>query len=59
MRFRANVEPPEPMKGLEIPERVVEALGGGKRPRIIITINDHTWRSRIGVMRRPLPPWPE
>jgi len=51
MRFRALVEPPEPMRGLEIPEQVVEALGGGKRPAVTITINRHSWKSRVAIMR--------
>src|SRR5262245_11570082 len=51
MKFRARVEPAEPMRGLEVPQQVVEALGGGKRPRVIITINDHSWRSRVAIMR--------
>jgi len=51
MKFRADVEPPEPMRGLEVPQGVVEALGGGKRPRVTITINGHSWRSRIAIMR--------
>ena len=51
MRFRAQVEPPEPMRGLEIPPGVVEALGGGKRPPVTITVNGHTWRSRVAVLR--------
>jgi hypothetical protein len=33
MKFRSHVEPAEPMRGLEVPPEVVEALGGGKRPR--------------------------
>jgi Bacteriocin-protection, YdeI or OmpD-Associated/Domain of unknown function (DUF1905) len=51
MRFRAAVEPPEPMRGLEVPEEVVEALGGGKRPAVTITINGHSWKSRVAIMR--------
>jgi hypothetical protein len=51
MKFRAQVEPPEPMRGLEVPEEVVEALGGGKRPTVTITINGHSWRSRVAIMR--------
>ncbi|MFB4268650.1 DUF1905 domain-containing protein [Nonomuraea sp. GTA35] len=39
------------MRGLEVPEEVVEALGGGKRPRVTITINGHPWKSRIAIMR--------
>jgi Domain of unknown function (DUF1905)/Bacteriocin-protection, YdeI or OmpD-Associated len=39
------------MHGLEVPQRVVEALGGGKRPKVTITINGHSWRSRVAIMR--------
>lgn len=51
MRFRARAEPAEPMRGLEVPAQLVERLGGGKRPRVIITINGHSWRSRVAIMR--------
>lgn len=51
MKFRSEVEPPEPMRGLEVPPRVVETLGGGKRPPVTISINGHSWRSRIAIMR--------
>jgi putative ribosome biogenesis GTPase RsgA len=30
---------------------VVEALGGGKRPAVTITINGHSWQSRVAIMR--------
>jgi hypothetical protein len=39
------------MRGLEVPQEVVEALGGGKRPAVAITINGHSWRSRAAIMR--------
>ncbi|MDT9695590.1 YdeI/OmpD-associated family protein [Streptomyces sp. P17] len=51
MKFRAHVEPPEPMKGLEVPPEVVEALCGGKRPPVTITVSGHTWKSRVAIMR--------
>jgi Bacteriocin-protection, YdeI or OmpD-Associated/Domain of unknown function (DUF1905) len=51
MKFRSYVEPPEPMRGLEVPIEVVEALGGGKRPAVTITINGHSWKSRVAIMR--------
>jgi len=51
LKFRTDVEPPEPMKGLEVPDEVIEALGGGRRPPVIITINGHSWKSRIATMR--------
>ncbi|MFI7063699.1 YdeI/OmpD-associated family protein [Kribbella sp. NPDC050124] len=51
MKFTTYVEPPEPMRGLEVPQDLVEALGEGKRPPVIITINGHSWRSRVAIMR--------
>ncbi|MFF2276875.1 YdeI/OmpD-associated family protein [Agromyces sp. NPDC058126] len=50
-QFTAIVEPHEKMRGLEVPPEVVEALGGGKRPRVVVTIGDHSWRTRIAIMR--------
>jgi uncharacterized protein YdeI (YjbR/CyaY-like superfamily) len=51
MKFRTYVEPLELMRGLEIPPEVVEALGGGKRPAVTITIYGHSWKSRVAIMR--------
>ena len=51
MKFNAHVEPPEPMRGLEIPQEIVEALGAGGRPPVTITINGHSWKSRVAIMR--------
>ncbi|MGW2662683.1 YdeI/OmpD-associated family protein [Nocardia tengchongensis] len=51
MKFRTHVEPPEPMRGLEVPPEVVAALGAGARPPVTITINGHTWQSRVALMR--------
>jgi Bacteriocin-protection, YdeI or OmpD-Associated/Domain of unknown function (DUF1905) len=51
VKFRALVEPPEPMRGLEVPPEIVAALGGGARPPVTITINGHSWKSRVAIMR--------
>ncbi|MFX0578446.1 YdeI/OmpD-associated family protein [Nocardia nepalensis] len=51
MKFRTHVEPPEPMRGLEVPPEVVAALGEGARPPVTITINGHSWKSRVALMR--------
>jgi Bacteriocin-protection, YdeI or OmpD-Associated/Domain of unknown function (DUF1905) len=47
MRFPATVEPAGNATGIEIPAEIVIALGAGKRPKVAITINGHTWRSRV------------
>ncbi|MEV5600162.1 YdeI/OmpD-associated family protein [Streptomyces sp. NPDC052299] len=51
MKFRTHVEPPEPMRGLEVPPEVVAALGGGARPPVTITVNGHSWKSRVALLR--------
>ncbi|MFG1797637.1 YdeI/OmpD-associated family protein [Nocardia sp. NPDC049149] len=51
MKFWTLVEPPEPMRGLEVPPEVVTALGEGARPPVTITINGHSWKSRVALMR--------
>jgi hypothetical protein len=51
MKFRTYVEPPEPMRGLEVPPEVVESFGQGKRPPVTITVNGHSWKSRVAIMR--------
>ena len=51
MRFRSEVEPPQPMHGLEVPAAVIEELGAGERPPVTIRVNGHSWRSRIAKMR--------
>jgi Domain of unknown function (DUF1905)/Bacteriocin-protection, YdeI or OmpD-Associated len=36
--------------GFEIPDEVVEELGGGRRPKVVVTVGTHTWRSSIANM---------
>jgi len=36
--------------GFVIPDEVVEALGGGRKPKVVVTIGPHTWRSSIANM---------
>jgi hypothetical protein len=33
--------------GFEIPDEVVAELGGGRRPKVVVTVGKHTWRSSI------------
>jgi hypothetical protein len=36
--------------GIEVPAKVVEALGSHKRPPVRVTIGPHTYRSTVAVM---------
>lgn len=36
--------------GIDVPTEVVEALGGGKKPAVVVTIGSYSYRSTIAVM---------
>lgn len=36
--------------GIVIPPEVVERLGGGKKPAVVVSVNGYTYRSSIAVM---------
>lgn len=36
--------------GIEVPTAVIEQLGGGRRPAVVVTVNGFTYRSTVGVM---------
>jgi hypothetical protein len=51
MKFRATLElNGRTATGIEVPPDVVEALGGGRRPAVTVTIGGHSYRSTIGTM---------
>ena len=36
--------------GIVVPEGVIERLGAGKRPPVVVEVNDYTYRSTVAVM---------
>jgi hypothetical protein len=36
--------------GFEVPAEVLDALGGGRRPAVTVTLREHTYRTTVGVM---------
>ena len=51
MRFRATLQlDGRTATGIEVPDAVVEALGGGRRPPVVVVLNDHTFRTTLGSM---------
>ena len=49
VKFSAVVKPAGNATGVEVPAEVVDALGSGRRPKVVITIGGHTWRSRVAA----------
>ena len=51
MRFRTTIlQTGKTAAGFEVPPEVVEALGSGRRPKVRVTIGDHTYRNTVAVM---------
>lgn len=51
MKYRTTIEGAgKSAAGIEVPADVVEALGGGKRARVVVRLNDYTYRNAIGVV---------
>ena len=36
--------------GFVVPDEVVDALGAGRRPKVVVTVLGHTWRTSIASM---------
>ncbi len=50
MKFRTTIElGGKTATGIRVPAEVVEALGKGKRPPVLVTIGPHTYRSTVAA----------
>lgn len=50
MKFTTTIQGSGNKAGLEVPEDIVNALGAGKRPPVVVTINGQSYRSSIAVV---------
>jgi hypothetical protein len=51
MRFTAELQQQgRTATGFEVPQKVVDGLGGGKRPKVTVTVNGRTYRSSVAPM---------
>jgi hypothetical protein len=51
MRFRTTIlQSGKTATGIRVPDEIVQALGGGRRAAVTITINGYTYRSSIAVL---------
>ena len=51
MRFRTTLlQNGKTATGFRVPDDVVEALGKGQRPPVLVTINGYTYRNTVAVM---------
>ncbi|HYK96686.1 MAG TPA: YdeI/OmpD-associated family protein [Candidatus Dormibacteraeota bacterium] len=51
MRFNSTLESAgKTAAGFHVPEAVLDSLAGGRRPKVRVTINRHTWRTSVGIV---------
>lgn len=50
MKFTTTIQGSGNKAGIEVPEGIVHALGAGRRPPVVVTINGKSYRSSIAVM---------
>ena len=52
MKFHTTLLQPEgrSVTGIEIPAAIIEALGGGKKPAVSLTVNGYAYRNTVAVM---------
>jgi Bacteriocin-protection, YdeI or OmpD-Associated/Domain of unknown function (DUF1905) len=50
MKFKTTILQTGNNTGIEVPEVILEKLGGGKKPLVVVTLNNYTYRSAVGKM---------
>jgi hypothetical protein len=51
MRFRTTIlQAKKTATGIEVPPDVLDRLGAGKRPPVLVTVGGHTYRSTVASM---------
>ena len=50
MKFETTILKTGNNTGIVVPENVLDNLGAGKRPAVVVTIKGYTYRSTVGVM---------
>lgn len=50
MKFQTTIFQFRNNTGIEVPAEIVEKLGAGKKPLVVVTLNGYTYRNAIAVM---------
>jgi hypothetical protein len=50
MKFTTTIVQTSNNTGIEVSEQLLEKLGGGKKPLVVVTINNYSYHSAVGKM---------
>jgi antitoxin component of MazEF toxin-antitoxin module len=49
MKFRTAIMQIGNNTGINVPPEIIEKLGAGKKPAVVVTLNNYTYRSTVAV----------
>jgi Bacteriocin-protection, YdeI or OmpD-Associated/Domain of unknown function (DUF1905) len=49
MKFKTKIVQSGNNTGINVPEKIIESLGAGKKPPVVITLKKYTYRSTVAV----------
>ena len=50
MKFKTTILQTGNNTGIVVPEKVLDSLGAGKRPPVVVTLKEYTYRSTVATM---------
>ncbi|MEP7266384.1 MAG: YdeI/OmpD-associated family protein [Saprospiraceae bacterium] len=50
MKFKTKIIQTGKNTGIEVSEKILDTLGGGKRPLVVVSLNNYSYRSAVGKM---------
>ena len=50
MKFRTTIIQMGNNTGIEVNEQILDELGGGKKPLVVVTLNNYSYRCAVGKM---------
>lgn len=50
MKFTTTIHQQGNNTGVRVPDEIVQALGAGRKPKVVVRLNAHTYRSSIASM---------
>lgn len=51
MKFKTKILQTGNNTGIEVSEKMLEQLGGGKKPLVVVAVNGYSYRSAVGKMK--------
>jgi len=51
MKFKTKIVQSGNNTGISVPAKIIESMGAGKKPLVVISVNKYTYRSAVALMK--------